>query len=72
MTVGVEWEEREGMIESENLIISNDIKVKMSETLNRRRLLQLKCARKHKFIWRDSANIQQDTLVHAGNVFMLN
>lgn len=28
---------REGMIESENLIMSNDINVKMSENLNRRR-----------------------------------
>jgi len=35
--VGVEWEEREGMIESENLIMSNDINVKMSEHLSRRR-----------------------------------
>jgi hypothetical protein len=35
MMVGVEWEEREGMIKSENLIISNDINVRMSETLNR-------------------------------------
>jgi len=34
--VWVEWEEREGMFESENLIMSNDINVKMFENLNRR------------------------------------
>ena len=49
MMVGVEWEEREGMIESENLITSNDISIKMSESLNRRRGFPFKCARKHKY-----------------------
>lgn len=72
MMVGVEWEERERMIESENLIISNDINVKTYETLNRRGTLLFKCGWKRKFIWRDSANNLQDTLVHAGNVFVLN
>ena len=62
--VGVEWEEREGMIESENLIISNDINVKMSETLNSRRVLQFKFAWKHEFVLRDSTNNQQDALVY--------
>jgi hypothetical protein len=51
--VGVEWEEREGMIGSENLITSNNINVKMYESLNRRRRLRFKHG--YKFIWRDTA-----------------
>jgi len=40
------------MIESENLIISNDINVKMPETLNRRRRLRFKCAWKQIYLER--------------------